>query len=192
MIPSRLFAPLAPLCLTLLLACGGSVASGESGDGGSNGSGGSGDGESCSDSSPCSDGAACLYAEDACSADAKGTCGGFSACDDGPDPGPVCLCSGEVSTDCNAPRTASAEHCSHGTFACGDKACKQNLEACVVTQGGVAGGSPSYQCKTPEQFPDSSSCHQIPACGCLNGRGGLTGSCAAGADGQVTVTIDVP
>ncbi len=191
--PARLLAGLTPLCLALLFACNGRVdvnyTGGDGGLGGGDPGSDAGDDDGwCSDAHPCAHGGICIFPVDQCSASAVGTCLGAFSCD-GPPPGPVCLCSGEIGDGCVASRTASAAHCSHGTFPCGDKACKQNLEACVDTAGGPS-GEPVYECKTPHEL-EGSTCGDIPACSCLMEVAWSVG-CMAGADGQVTIDVDLP
>ncbi len=180
------------LSAALILGCGSVDTSGD---------GGGGQDGSCTATSPCPKGGVCLFGENACGADAKGTCQAAFSCD-GPPTGPVCQCDGEVIEGETASCTliakgqpsADAEVCAKGTFTCGPTSCKRNVEVCVLEQGGPAGTQPSYTCTAVKDLQGTCT-NGIADCSCLDASslGCAGGSCCkADADHQETITISVP
>ncbi|WP_437970952.1 hypothetical protein WMF04_17440 [Sorangium sp. So ce260] len=179
--------------LLSLLGCGIAVEPGDSGPGSasSGASSASGGPSSCSPSDPCPAGAWCKYEDERCERDAgaTGTCVS-EECEDGI---PYCGCDGNVYPSSCAAHLAGtyvtdAALCSEGTFACGDKSCKEHIEYCsrqILVVGGY-----TFECRTPSAT--ASSCEGgVVSCECLTGYppgesppGG--DSCNVDARGQVT------
>ncbi|WP_437931012.1 hypothetical protein WMF37_17850 [Sorangium sp. So ce291] len=177
-----------------LLGCDHIVDIPVSGDASSGSSGAAGGPSSCSPSDPCPTGYWCAYEDERCEQDASatGTCVS-EECEDGV---PYCGCDGNVYPSSCAAHLAGtsvtdAALCSEGTFACGDRSCKEHIEYCsrqVLLDGGY-----TFECRAPSAT--ASSCEGgVVSCECLTGSppgepmGGA--SCRVDARGQVTYSWD--
>jgi hypothetical protein len=162
------------------------------------GGGSSGSGDAGGAGEPCPDGQSCQWGPDSCGSEAECQCVPAIQCD-GPPTGPACGCDGEtIEADYGActtnSRSAPAKACANGSFACGDQSCTRNVEVCVITTGGRAGGEPSHACRPVAEVGPGClsgiadcSCLDLTALGCAD-----VSCCSADADRQETVQIEAP
>ncbi len=186
---------------------GAGVTGGSGGGGASTGGAAEGGASAGCDANNLCDGGVCFFGEDACEPGAVGTCTpGNGACD-GPPTGPVCDCQGVVHELRSAVDFPScelgaqgipfgpAEACSDGTFACGGSMCKNHVDVCFETAGGV-NSEPSFECIPQSDFVGCSG--GVADCACLQlftvcGPLGLECSCVQDpATKQETVTAVMP
>ncbi|AUX22300.1 uncharacterized protein SOCEGT47_028010 [Sorangium cellulosum] len=138
---------------------------GHSSSGPSSSSGGT---VTCSPSDACPAGSWCEYEEELCEqpASATGVCVSAS-CEDGVR---YCGCDGNVYPSSCAAHLAGthvteAAHCSNGTFACGDKSCKEHIEVCDKLS--LLDGGAVFECRP---LPAGSRCEGgIASCECITG-----------------------